>query len=109
MQGVGDVKSFIKEFKQRLIDCFKQDWHSALESHDFCNVYSYFNHSLVRSPYLSLLDNISVRRVFARFRIELSALKFHYLQYRPVIHDRGINCSFCNGTPETFLINLSKV
>ena len=40
MQGVGDVKSFIKEFKQRLKDCFKQDWHSALESHDFYNVYS---------------------------------------------------------------------
>ncbi|WP_293716285.1 hypothetical protein, partial [Thiolapillus sp.] len=37
MQGVGDVKSFIKEFKQRLIDCFKQDWHSALESHNFDN------------------------------------------------------------------------
>ena len=92
MQGVGDVKSFIKEFKQRLIDCFKQDWHSALESHNFDNVYSHFNHSLVRRPYLSLLNNISARRVFARFRVGMSALKFHYLQYRPVIHDRGINC-----------------
>ena len=77
MPGVGDVKSFIKEFSlvswcfkpsqpfikefnQRLIDCFKQDWHSALESHDFYNVYSNFNHSLVRSLYLSLLNNISV-------------------------------------------------
>ncbi len=111
MQGVGDVKSFIKEFKQRLIDCFKQDWHSALESHDFYNVYSHFNHSLVRSPYLSLLNNISVRRVFARFRIGMSALKFHYLQYRPVIHDRGINCPFCNDTPETevhFLLTCQK-
>ena len=52
-------------FYQRLTDCFKQDWYSALESHDFCNVYSNFNHSLIRSPYLSLLNSISVRRVFA--------------------------------------------
>ena len=56
MQGVRDIKSFIEEFKQRLIDYFKQDWHFALESHDFYNVYSNFNHSLVRSPYLSLLN-----------------------------------------------------
>ena len=100
MQGVGDVKLFIKEFKQRLIDCFKQDWHSALESHDFHHVYSNFNHS-VCSPYLSLLKNISVRRVFSRFRTGMSALKCHYLQYRPVVHDRDINCPFCNGTLET--------
>ena len=30
--------SFVKEFKQRLTDRFKQDWHAALESHDFYNV-----------------------------------------------------------------------
>ena len=100
MQGVGDVKSFVKEFKQSLIDYLKQDWRSALESHYFFNVYSNFNHSLVRSPCLSLLNNISVRRIFARFRTGMSALKFHYLQYRPVVHDTDINCPFCNDTPE---------
>ena len=72
-----------------------------MESHDFYNVHPHFNHSLVRSPYLSLLNNIRVRRVFARFRIGMSALKFRYLQYRPVMHDRVINCPFCNDTPET--------
>ena len=49
MQGVGNVNLFIKEFKLRLIDCFKQDWHAALGSHDFYNVYSNFNQSLVLS------------------------------------------------------------
>ena len=50
MQGVGNVNLFIKEFKLRLIDCFKlQDWHSALGSHDFYNVYSNFNQSLILS------------------------------------------------------------
>ena len=42
MQGVGNVNLFIKEFKLRLIDCFKQDWHAALGSHDFYNVDSNF-------------------------------------------------------------------
>ena len=75
-QGAGDVELFIKEFKQRLIDCFTQNWHSTLGFHYFYNVYSNFNHLLVCSPYLSLLNNISVRRVFARFRPGMSALKF---------------------------------
>ena len=49
MQGVGNVNLFIKEFKLRLIDCFKQDWHAALGSHDFYNAYSYFNQSVSQS------------------------------------------------------------
>ena len=43
MQGVGNVNLFIKEFKLRLIGCFKQDWHAALDSHDFNNGYSNFS------------------------------------------------------------------
>ena len=35
MQCVGDVNSFSKELKLRLVGCFKQDWHAALDSHDF--------------------------------------------------------------------------
>ena len=88
-----------------------QDWQSALESHDFYNVYSNFNHSLIRSPYIALLSIINERGVFARFRIGMSALKFLYLLYRPVVHDRGINCPFCNYTPETevhFLLTCQK-
>ena len=102
MQGVGNVNLFIKEFKLRLIDCFKQDWHAALGSHDFYNVYSNFNQSVSQSvsQYLRTLNNISMRRVFTRFRTGMSALKCHYLQYRSFARDRDINCPFCN-TPET--------
>ena len=35
MQGVGNVNLFTEELKLRLVDCFKQDWHAALDSHDF--------------------------------------------------------------------------
>ena len=100
MQGVGNVNFFIEEFKLRLKDCFKQDWHAALGSHDFYNVYSNFNQSLVLSQYLRTLNNISVRRVFTRFRTGMYALKCHYLQYRSFARNRDINCPFCH-TPET--------
>ena len=88
-----------------LIDCFKQDWHAALGSHDFYNVYSNFSQSLVLSQYLQTLNNISVRRVFTRFRFGMSILKCHYLQYRSFARDRNINCPFCN-TPETEVLFL---
>ena len=101
MLGVGNVNLFIKEFKLRLIDCFKQDWHAALGSHGFYNVYSNFNQSLVLSQYLRTLNNISVRRVFTRVRIGMSALKCHYLQYRSFVCDMDQNC--------TFFISMSKV
>ena len=77
MQGVGNVNLFMKEFKMRLIVRFKQDWHAAPGSHDFYNVYSNFNQSLVLSQYLQTLNNISMWIVFIRFRIGMSALKCH--------------------------------
>jgi len=108
MQGVGNVNLFIKEFKLRLIDCFKQDWRTILGSHDFYNVYF---QSVINTQYLRTLNNISVRRVFTRFGTGMSALKCHYLQYRSFASDRDMNCPFCN-TPETevfFFISMSKV
>ena len=61
-QGAGNVNLFIIEFKLRLVDRFKQDWKTALESHDFYNVYSNFNQSLLLSQYLCTLNDIRVRR-----------------------------------------------
>ena len=29
-QGVGDCKSFLKMFKQRLIDCYQQEWSTTV-------------------------------------------------------------------------------
>jgi len=40
MQGVGNLNLFIKEFKLRLVECFKQDWQTALDSHDIFNMYT---------------------------------------------------------------------
>ena len=39
-QGVGSEALFLKCFKERLIDCNKQNWHASLESNDiFCTCY----------------------------------------------------------------------
>ena len=41
-QGVCDVSSFICEFRQWLIDCFLQEWHSGMVSRDRLALYSSF-------------------------------------------------------------------
>ena len=35
-QGVGSETQFVAEFKDRLISCYKQNWHSDIESDDKC-------------------------------------------------------------------------
>ena len=41
-QGVCNMKRFLCEFRQRLIDCCLQDWHSAMASKDRLAFYSSF-------------------------------------------------------------------
>ena len=98
-QYVGNVKIFISVFKQRLIDCFTQDWTASLESHEFYYVYSCFKRDLVPGDYLHQVLNIGIRKVFTRFRIGMSPLKSHFLKYRT--EEGESDCPFCIATEET--------
>ena len=41
-QGVGDEIMFLKKFKQRLSDCFAQDWHHDITASHKLNYYANF-------------------------------------------------------------------
>ena len=41
-QGVCDVSNFIREFRQRMVDYFPQEWHSGIVSRDRLAFYSSF-------------------------------------------------------------------
>ena len=41
-QEVGDINMFIKQFKQRLTDCMKQNWHASIDDSSRCDTYKYF-------------------------------------------------------------------
>ena len=77
-QGVGNERLFIKCFKQRLIDCAKQNWHSSLISHEFYSTYAVYNQSISKAQYLVTVQNFFVRRLFTRFRIGMSDLNCHF-------------------------------
>ena len=99
-QGVGHLNMFITILRQRLIDCFEQDWHAGLESHSFFDVYSSFKQTISISCHLNIITNIKLRNVMSRFRIGMSPLKCHFLQYTPK-SNRELYCPFCTNVRET--------
>lgn len=99
-QGVGNTRHFIRCFKERLIDCAKQNWHSQLASHTFYDVYHTYKKSPLLSTYLVVQKNFFVRRAMARFRIGMSEIKCHFLQYKPNQRNNS-HCPFCHELPET--------
>ena len=79
MQGVGNVNLFIKEFRSRLIDCFKQDWHAALGSHDFYNVYSNFSQLIIMYIYHALINALSAHMI----HINLNMIFYTHVKHSP--------------------------
>jgi hypothetical protein len=94
----------MNEFKQRLIDCFLQDWHGALESHTFYSGYLLHCKSVSLKPYLSCVKCISMWHVLSRFRLGVSKLNAHFLQFETTRNVRqDAYCPFCPDCLETEL------
>jgi len=88
----------IREFRQRLVDCFLQEWHSGMVSRDRLDFYSFKqSHSL--ADYLTIIKKAVLRRNLIRFRLGVSPLKAHHLRYT----DRSqgnYTCPFCKDSDE---------
>lgn len=74
-QGVGCEYSFINEFKDRLISCYKQNWHSEIENNDKYRWYSSFKSVFQAERYLSFITNKWYKISLSRFRLRVSGLK----------------------------------
>ena len=98
-QGVGNVGLFIRTMKQRLIDCFEQDWRTKLQQHDFFTIYSSYRQSLSTRVYVLVTKNFFIRKAFAKFCVGMSPLRGSFLKYKQPLDN--INCPFCSEKPET--------
>ena len=67
-QEVADVKVFINQFKIRLSDCIKQDWHNNINNSPRCDNYKQFKSLLDVEFYLKIDLPFYLRRSFAKFR-----------------------------------------
>ena len=67
-QTVGDDIKFLKIFKQRLLDCYAQEWSEEVQSNRKLSYYYLYKSEIFKETYLSCIENKQFRRSMSRFR-----------------------------------------
>ena len=98
-QGVCDIRAFLCEFKQRLIDCYLQGWNSDINSKDRYAFFSSFKQTHWLSQYLLTVKNVALKRNLVRLRLGVSFLKPHRLRFSKT--QENFDCPFCEDTYES--------
>jgi len=90
------VNSFICQFKNRLIDTFKQEWFGTLSNSPVLDMYRVFKPTIVYESYLDLLPR-SLRIQFVKLRISVHSLRIQTGRYgRNNIPRNERYCVCCN-------------
>ena len=101
-QEVGDINSFIKQFKQRLIDCMKQNWHGSIDDSPRCDTYKYFKTLLNPEKYLCIDMPFLHKKAMSRFRCSSHKLMIETGRHRNIDRENRY-CSYCQ-TFENFYV-----
>ena len=99
-QGVGDEKTFLKEFKNRLITEYKQEWSDSIATSERYLLYNTFKSSLTISPFLHDLKHIKARNCLLRIRLGVSQLRYHRLRFARNA-EADFARPFCNNETES--------
>ena len=101
-QGVGNQLLFLRAFKQRLIDCANQMWHSSIENREFFQCYSMFKTDIGLEFYITNVRNYWYRKALSRFRFGMSEINCSFLQFnRHIFTGNDLMCPFCKTQKET--------
>ena len=88
-------KSFLTEFKQRLIDNFVQSFHSDLRNNKVLTLYSLIKIDFSCSAYLNIIRNQSLRCFLTKLRLSSHSLRIETGRYGNVRVDRSLRiCTF---------------
>lgn len=98
-QGVGMERHFLRQFKDRLICCYKQNWHSEIEENVKYKWFYSFKCAFQAEKYLCITDRWR-RDNFARFRLRTCGLYSNKQWF--VIDEQVQNClcPLCTEEPE---------
>lgn len=89
--GVGNAKVFMKVFRQRMVDCYQQDWTSKLNSSERFQTYRSFKSLLQPEQYLTDITINKFRVSMIKFRLGISDLRVNN-RYRETV----MTCPFCD-------------
>lgn len=112
--GVGNEKMFLKTLRQRMIDCYHQQWNAKLNGSVRFEFYRSFKLLLCPEEYFTKLTINKFRVFFTRFRLGLTDLKIHHrytavnplCTYCDVIEDEWhffFDCSLCTDIRAKYL------
>ena len=91
MQATIDTASFIKTFKNRLLDSFRQDWHDSLSSE---SEYLDYHPEILRANYIGLLASFEHRRAVCLLRCSKLPLNGISRFGKPILYPY---CDQCGG------------
>ena len=60
-QGLEDEMAFLKEFKERVLSLYRQEWDNSIRTKECFTAYTTFKSSLSLAPYLNELKDITAR------------------------------------------------
>ena len=99
-QGVARENCFLRMFKQRLTDVFRQDWMASINSSDHFTQYCKFKSVLEPEKYLDSIRLKCFRDALIRFRLGISDINVHKNRYKASDLPVGNDCPFRPGVEE---------
>ena len=97
-QGVGDVKSFLHVFKQRVLDMFTQEWSADIRDKERYETYRSFKVRVEAEQYLADIDIYCFRVALTQLRLGVLSINSNLHRYSDCLTDR--NCVFCQNHVE---------
>ena len=95
--GVGNVSAFLRVLKQRMIDCYMQDWNNKLYNSDRYSTYRSFKSLFCRERYLNDITLTKFRNIFVRFRLGIIDIN---INKRYAAENVSKLCPFCSYTED---------
>ena len=99
-QGVQSIVGFLKEFKQRLVDCNTQNWYGHLTNSQRFEMYKIYKTCFAIEMYLALDLNKHAVNALIRFRMGLSIKEPHKNGYK-CLSLETLLCLMCKTSVET--------
>ena len=94
-QMVASESMFLRQFVNRLEDCFLQDWNSNIITNHKLSFYSHYKTEFNFEKYLEVLDIRKFRFTYTNFRIGSHDLEIERGRYRKIPRENRI-CRLCN-------------
>ena len=92
-QGVGYEMLFVAKFKDRLISCYKQNWHSEESDEKYKWFYS-FKNLFVGENYLCFITTKRFHGTLTRFRLRACCLRSHKVWFLTEASENS-SCPVC--------------